>query len=369
MKKRIKIIAFLAVFILLLSLSVISAFAASCSHSWHPYPPASKDFHVMISGDYYHIYSYCEECGAQNYVEYPIDCDEYGDGHLFVPGENESRVEPTCSKAGGIYRTCVLCNEAQELVEKLPALVDSHVWTWVTTKTPTCVENGSKYPLCDECGATGDVVSIQATGNHSYANGMCQSCGKACDHSYVEGVCKKCGFSCSHAFEGGVCLECGSSCEHLYDEGVCKKCGISCAHSKYGEWSIEQAPTCSVVGKKARTCLVCGDVNREAIPTVSHTWQDGVCAVCGAFQGGNISDGSSYAQGYADAMNTFNNSVIEQAPIQGLIQGMWYGVLAMVTILGNGISIGGISLFSIVISLLILVVVAFVLKLLFKGAG
>ena len=86
----------------------------------------------------------------------------------------------------------------------------------------------------------------------------------------------------------------------------------------------------------------------------------------GSHNGGVGDMGGSYAQGYADAYNTLTNAVIEKAPIQGFIQGMWYGVLAMVTILGNGISIGGISLFSVLVSVVMVVVVYFVFKILGK---
>ena len=90
-------------------------------------------------------------------------------------------------------------------------------------------------------------------------------------------------------------------------------------------------------------------------------------ATNGGSHNGSVGDmGGSYAQGYADAYNTLTNAVIEKAPFQGFIQGMWYGVLAMVTILGNGISIGGISLFSILISALVILAGYIVLKVLLK---
>lgn len=81
---------------------------------------------------------------------------------------------------------------------------------------------------------------------------------------------------------------------------------------------------------------------------------------------GYTPSGDSYERGYADAYNMLTNAVISEAPVQGLIQGMWYGVLAMVTILGNGISIGGISLFSVLVTVLIVCLVYLLLKVIRK---
>ena len=86
----------------------------------------------------------------------------------------------------------------------------------------------------------------------------------------------------------------------------------------------------------------------------------------GGMSNGYTPSGDSYERGYADAYNTLTNAVIADNPIQGFIQGMWYGVLAMVTILGNGISIGGISLFSVLVSVALVLIVYFVFKLLRK---
>lgn len=91
----------------------------------------------------------------------------------------------------------------------------------------------------------------------------------------------------------------------------------------------------------------------------------------GSNSGGSTNNGSSdvggaYALGYADAYNILTNAVIEKAPFQGFVQGMWYGVLAMVTILGNGISFGGVSLYSVLISVLVLVALYFLYKVLRK---
>lgn len=75
------------------------------------------------------------------------------------------------------------------------------------------------------------------------------------------------------------------------------------------------------------------------------------------------SNSSDYTQGYNDALS----SVINDNPVQGLFQGMWSGVVHFVSVIGNGIGIGGISLMSALSTALILLVVFFLIKVLRGG--
>lgn len=71
---------------------------------------------------------------------------------------------------------------------------------------------------------------------------------------------------------------------------------------------------------------------------------------------GNSSD---YQKGYHDAMS----SVIDENPIQGLFQSMWASVLLFVTTVANGVGISGISLMSVLVTVAILALVWFIVKL------
>ncbi len=118
--------------------------------------------------------------------------------------------------------------------------------------------------------------------------------------------------------------------------------------------------------------LILYDGTKVAIKSVTSTSDPFIASYValkgsnGGINGGHITGGDSYAQGYADAYNTLTNAVIADNPIQGFMQGMWYGVLAMVTILGNGISIGGISLFSVLVTVLIICAAYLLLKVIRK---
>ena len=40
--------------------------------------------------------------------------------------------------------------------------------------------------------------------------------------------------------------------------------------------------TCTAVGSKTYTCNLCGDTYTEELPMLEHTFENGVCTVCGA---------------------------------------------------------------------------------------
>lgn len=67
---------------------------------------------------------------------------------------------------------------------------------------------------------------------------------------------------------------------------------------------------------------------------------------------------NEYAQGFNDAIQ----SVINENPVQGFFQGIWSSVMLFVTILGTGISIGGITLSGVISTAVIVLVAYFVIK-------
>lgn len=73
-------------------------------------------------------------------------------------------------------------------------------------------------------------------------------------------------------------------------------------------------------------------------------------------------DSILYNKGYNDAIS----SVIDKNPIQGLFQGMWSSLILFITTIGNGFAIGGVSLMSVFVTIAVLALVWFVIKLL-KG--
>lgn len=74
------------------------------------------------------------------------------------------------------------------------------------------------------------------------------------------------------------------------------------------------------------------------------------------------SNSSDYTRGYNDALAT----VIDENPVQGLFQGIWSGIVHFIVVVGNGVSIGGVTLMSVLVTCVIFVLVFFVVKLLRK---
>ncbi|MBQ5712145.1 MAG: glycerol-3-phosphate acyltransferase, partial [Oscillospiraceae bacterium] len=74
--------------------------------------------------------------------------------------------------------------------------------------------------------------------------------------------------------------------EHVYESegGTCTICGGAyvCPHS-YGEGVITAEPTCQAEGITSYTCVRCGHVRQEAIPTRGHSYDvvTGICDMCG----------------------------------------------------------------------------------------
>ena len=83
------------------------------------------------------------------------------------------------------------------------------------------------------------------------------------------------------------------TCEHEWVDAncttakTCSLCGITegeaLGHS-YGEATETVAPDCTNAGEQQSTCSVCGDVKTETVKALGHNYVDGICSVCGEAQ-------------------------------------------------------------------------------------
>lgn len=67
-----------------------------------------------------------------------------------------------------------------------PAPSCEHTKVTTTTVEPTCVAAGSTTVTCDDCGETVSTTAIDATGVHTYVDGVCSVCGLAETHVHEE---------------------------------------------------------------------------------------------------------------------------------------------------------------------------------------
>ena len=83
------------------------------------------------------------------------------------------------------------------------------------------------------------------------------------------------------------------TCEHVWVDANCttaKTCslcgeteGEALGHS-YGEGEQTAAPDCTNAGEMKYTCSACGDVKTETVNALGHNYVDGACSVCGEAQ-------------------------------------------------------------------------------------
>ena len=198
--------------------------------------------------------------------------------------------EQSCENPEITTYTCThsLCGRKKQ-VETKPAL--GHTWDErKVTKEATCFETGVKTYTCTRCGGT-KTEEIQKT-KHDYEEHVetpatCTSRGV----SYY--VCKNCGLTTSKKqtpATGHIHTEVRNKKDATYtDDGYtgdtyCKDCGkkletgtmipklVEKEHD-YGEWVLDQAPTCKKYGVRHRICKNCGDREVDVLDKVDHSWE------------------------------------------------------------------------------------------------
>lgn len=181
------------------------------------------------------------------------NCDEtYIDTYTEPLGHEEvidPAVEATCTKAGKTEgKHCSRCGTVIVAQTTVPRL--GHLYG-VTTKGPTCTEQGHDLYTCARCG-------------DSYEDNFTAALG----HNWVDATCttpKTC-----------------SRCDATEGEAL--------GHA-WGLWTIDPKPTCTTAGRQTSNCTICGTPGFEVIPATGHTWKDATCTTpktcfaCGATEG------------------------------------------------------------------------------------
>ena len=220
----------------------------------------------------------CEICGKEETDGIPAL------GHDFAE-EYTVDVEPGCETKGSESRHCTRCDATTDSRE-IAAL--GHIWgEWETVTPPTCTEEGTKKCVCEVCEKI-KTADIPATG-HTFSDAWSK------DDTYHW-----------HAATCGHTDEISEKAEHSWDDGV-----------------ITKQPTCTEDGVMTYTCTVCEKTKTADIPATGHTfsedwsydddyhwhaatcgdtdevsekaehtWDNGVCSVCGTPK---PSEGLNYA--------------------------------------------------------------------------
>lgn len=169
-------------------------------------------------------------------------------GHTWDEGKITK--EATCSETGVKTYTCSRCGGTK--TEEIPKT--KHDYEEHVVKAPTCTEKGISYYVCKNCGLTTSRRQTPATG-HIHTEVRNQKDATYKEDGYTgDTYCKDCGKK----------LETGTVIPKLVEK-----------EHDYGEWVLDQAPTCKKYGARHRICKNCGDREVDVLDKVDHTWDNG----------------------------------------------------------------------------------------------
>lgn len=167
-------------------------------------------------------------------------------GHTWDEGKITK--EATCSETGVKTYTCSRCGGTK--TEEIPKT--KHDYEEHVVKAPTCTEKGISYYVCKNCGLTTSRRQTPATG-HIHTEVRNQKDATYKENGYTgDTYCKDCGKK----------LETGTVIPKLVEK-----------EHDYGEWVLDQAPTCKKYGARHRICKNCGDREVDVLDKVDHTWE------------------------------------------------------------------------------------------------
>ena len=167
-------------------------------------------------------------------------------GHTWDEGKITK--EATCSETGVKTYTCSRCGGTK--TEEIPKT--KHDYEEHVVKAPTCTEKGINYYVCKNCRLTTSRRQTPATG-HIHTEVRNQKDATYKEEGYTgDTYCKDCGKK----------LETGTVIPKL----------IETEHD-YGEWVLDQAPTCKKYGARHRICKNCGDREVDVLDKVDHSWE------------------------------------------------------------------------------------------------
>lgn len=167
-------------------------------------------------------------------------------GHTWDEGKVTK--EATCSETGVKTHTCTRCGGTKnEEIPKTKHDYEEHV------ETPaTCTSRGVSYYVCKNCGLTTSKKQTPATG-HIHTEIRNKKDATYTDDGYTgDTYCKDCGKK----------LETGTMIPKLVEK-----------EHDYGEWVLDQAPTCKKYGVRHRICKNCGDREVDVLDKVDHSWE------------------------------------------------------------------------------------------------
>ena len=146
------------------------------------------------------------------------------------PGDWIETRESTCTEPGERTQTCAVCGKVAKTEEI--AANGHQAEAWKVTKEPTCTEPGEKKFQCAVCGegATEEIAALGHASDHWRYDD--QECWRICDRCQEEFGRQPHTISADWQKDGvdhwHVCEQCGAKLEdaaHTWENGVCALCG------------------------------------------------------------------------------------------------------------------------------------------------
>ena len=155
----------------------------------------------------------------------------------------EERMEPTCEKAGRVFKRG---NDGNiQIVCEIPPL--GHIEETKAEKEPDCAHEGVLLVRCTRCGKELRRETIPPTGQHIWSDWT---------------------------------IEKEPTCEEGIQIRICSVCGQeermpipANGHHQYGEWIVEKPATCEAEGLQVRQCVLCNEHEEEPIPALGHDYE------------------------------------------------------------------------------------------------
>ena len=319
---------------------VCTVCGATCTHDWN----------VFFEDETTHKYI-CLSCKAENgtgahvWNWYSAVDEKYHKAGCaecaYTVTESHHFVLGTCSDCGA----------------SASATTCTHKWDdGVITKQPTTTESGIKTYTCTLCGLTKTAV-IQAVDYDTYVNSLTYDQA----FSIYEKIFDKYSTSLVTQIDYDKRLDAftnlPSTTANPMIEEIFEKIFFYQADGDYGRWQYQLMENTDIGYWYAHYFAI------EIFPDIvensarSQYYKD-FDDVYYDILAKNPSNSLDYQRGYDDAMD----SVIDGNPIQGLFQAMWSSTLLFVSMVANGVGIGGITLMSVLITLAVLAIVWFIIR-------
>ncbi len=190
----------------------------------------------------------------------------------------------SCGKDGVETRVCLTCNQKETRTLPATGLHTPH-GNYKITKAATCTTAGSKYLVCDTCGANCGTTTIPALG-HSFGNWTTTKAATCTANGTKQRTCSRCGVvetgtitKLGHAFGSWTTITKATCTTNGTKRRTCSKCGTvetatiqSPGGHKWDSWKVTTPNNCGKNGVETRVCLTCNQKETRTLPATGlHT--------------------------------------------------------------------------------------------------